>query len=137
MFIRRHGVILEAAAGPVPSLTSASAGKAIRASWWAHPRSHEIFEVTRAIRDSEEVLVCRLVGGKITYVHRRVWPALIRVAKHLPRKRLARLHELHTRPGHHATKQVAFPKRVPLKVSREALKLGEEAASSQLGAWCS
>jgi hypothetical protein len=42
-FVRKHGVVLEAAAGPVPSLTVEIAGGAIRGSWWQHPRSHEIF----------------------------------------------------------------------------------------------
>jgi hypothetical protein len=64
-FVRRHGVVLEAATGPVPSLAFAIVGAPIRGSWWAHPRSHGIFEVTRGVQDSENVLVCRLIGGKI------------------------------------------------------------------------
>jgi hypothetical protein len=80
-FVRKHGVALEAAAGPVPSLAEAIAGGPIRGSWWARPRSHEIFELTRAVRDSEDVLVCRLVDGKITYIHRRLWAPLVRVRR--------------------------------------------------------
>ena len=45
-FIRKHGVVLESAAGPVPSLAVAIAGGPIGGSWWSHPRSHEIFEIT-------------------------------------------------------------------------------------------
>ena len=73
-FVRKHGVVLEAAAGPVPSLAEAVAGGPIRGNWWAHPRSHEIFALTRAVRDSEDVLVCR--GYRLekfacqTYCHR-------------------------------------------------------------------
>ncbi len=121
----------------MPSLASAIAGEPIRGSWWAHPRSHEIFEITRAVRDSGEVLVCRLVEGKITYVHRRLWPALVRAAGRLPRKRLARVQELHAASGRHVTKEVAFPKWVPREVSREASRLGEDTALSRLGDWCS
>jgi hypothetical protein len=117
----------------VPSLASVIAGEPIRGSWWAHPRGHEIFEVTRAVRESDEVLVCRLIEGKITYVHRRLWPALVRAAERLPRKRLAQVRELHTSSGRHVTKEVAFPKWVPREVSREASRLGEDAALSQLG----
>lgn len=47
-FIRRHGVVLEAAQGPVPSVAEAIAGEPVRRSWWSHPKSHEIFAVTRA-----------------------------------------------------------------------------------------
>ena len=82
-FIRKHGVVLEAAQGPVPSVAEAIAGGPVRGSWWAHPNGHEIFAVTRAIRDSDEVLVCRLIKGNITFVHRRLWPALVRAAGRL------------------------------------------------------
>jgi hypothetical protein len=136
-FVRKHGVVLEAAAGPVPSLAHAVAGEPIRGNWWAHPRSHEIFALTRAVRDSDEVLVCRVVGGKITYVHRRLWPALIRVANRLPRKHLAQLQEFHTASGRHVTKEVAFPKWVSPEVSRAAARVPEDDALSKLGPWCS
>jgi len=79
-YIRKHGVVLEAATGPVPSIAEVIAGEPVRGSWWSHPKSHEIFAVTRAIRDSDEVLVCRLIKGKVTFVHRRLWPALVRAS---------------------------------------------------------
>jgi hypothetical protein len=88
------------------------------------------------VRDSDEVLVCRAVGGKITYVHRRLWPALVRVAKRLPRKHLAQLQELHTASGRHVTKEVAFPTWVPPKVLRAAPRVPENTALARLGSWC-
>jgi hypothetical protein len=136
-FVNKHGVVLEAAAGPVPSLAGAIAGDVMRGSWWAHPRGREIFALTRAVRHSDDVLVCRAVGGKITFVHRRLWPALVRVAKRIPRKHLAQLQELHTTSGRHAIKEVAFPAWVPSEVSRAASRLAEDAALSELGPWCS
>src|SRR5436309_7495581 len=60
-FIRRHGVVLEGARGPVPTLAEAVVGAPIRGSWWGHAKGHEIFWLTRAVRDSRDVLVCRLV----------------------------------------------------------------------------
>ncbi len=135
VFVRKHGVVLESANGPVPSLAAAIAGEPIRGSWWSHPRSHEIFELTRAVRDSDDVLVCRLVGGKITYVHRHLWPALVRLADHFPRNRLAQLHEVHTASGRHVTKKVGFPKWVPAEVSVQALRLTERAALACLPTW--
>ncbi len=136
-FVRRHGVVLEAAAGPVPSLAEAIAGGPIRGSWWTHPRSHQIFELTRAVRDSEDVLVCRLVDGKVTYVHRRLWAPLVRAAKRFSKARLAQVHDVHTAAGRHVTKEVAFPKWVPDEVSAEASRLSEDEAVHQLGGWCS
>jgi hypothetical protein len=127
-FIRRHGVVLEAAHGPVPSLVEAVAGEPVRGNWWSHPKSHEIFAVTRAIRDSNEVLVCRLIDGKVTFVHRRVWPALVRVAGRLPLDHLSQVCEVHTSSGHHVTKEVPFPKWVPVTVRAAARRLSEEAA---------
>ncbi len=132
-FVRKHGVVLEVASGPVPSLAQAVAGAPIRGNWWAHPRSHEIFALTRAVRNSADVLVCRLVDGKITYVHRRLWAPLVRVAQRFPRKRLAQVHEMHTASGHHVTKEVAFPSWVPRDVSAEAARLSEEEAVLLLG----
>ena len=88
-FVEARGVVLESARGAVGSLAEAVAGEPIRGSWWAHPRAHDIFLCTRAIRQSADVLVCRLVGGKVTYVHRRLWPALARLAARFRAERLA------------------------------------------------
>jgi hypothetical protein len=134
-FIRKHGVVLEAAQGPVPSLAEAIAGEPVRGNWWAHPKKDEIFAVTRAIRDSDNVLVCRLVNGKITFVHRRVWPALVRVAARLPSKQLSQVREIHTSSGRHVTKEVPFPDWVPSNVRAAARRLSEEAALAKFAAW--
>jgi hypothetical protein len=127
-FIRKHGVVLESARGPVPSLAEVIAGEPVRGSWWSHPKSHEIFAVTRAVRDSDDVLVCRLIKGKITFVHRRLWPALVRAAGRLPSAHLAQLREVHTNSGQHVTKEVPFPDWVPSSVHATARTLSEEAA---------
>jgi len=134
-FIREHGVVLEAARGPVPSLAAVIAGGPIRGSWWSHPKSHEIFAVTRAIRDSEDVLVCRLVRGKITFVHRRLWPALVRAAGRLPVGRLSQVRDVHTGTGRHATSEVPFPDWVPPGVRSAARRLSEEAALAEFAAY--
>jgi hypothetical protein len=127
-FVRRHGVVLESARGPVPSLAAVTAGAPVRGSWWSHPKSHEIFAVTRAVRDSNDVLVCRLIDGKITFVHRRLWPALVRAAGRLPLARLSQLREVHTTSGRHVTKEVPFPDWVPPSVQVAARTLSEKAA---------
>ena len=134
-FIRKHGVVLEAARGPAPSLAEAIAGAPVRGSWWSHPKSQEIFAVTRAVRDHGEVLVCRLIEGKITFVHRRMWPALVRASARIPAERLARLQEVHTEQGRHEIAEIAFPDWVPSDVKAAARKLSEESALAELAAW--
>jgi hypothetical protein len=132
-FIREHGVVLESARGPVPSLAEAIAGEPVRGSWWSHPRSRTIFAVTRMIRESDDILVCRLVDGKVTFVHRRLWPALVRMAHRIPAERLAQIADVHSASGAHEQRQVAFPGWVPASVTAEAAKLSEQSASAQLG----
>ena len=128
--------MLESGSGPVPSLAHAITGGAIRGSWWAHPQSREIFALTRAVREHPDVLVCTLVGGKITYVHRRLWPALVRLAEKFPSEHLAQVREEHTTSGRHVRKEVAYPRWVPPEIAAEALKLNEGMATRELGDWC-
>lgn len=133
--VRQRGVVLEAAQGHGPSLAEVVAGEPVRGSWWSHPKGREIFAVTRAVRDDDDILVCRLVEGRITFVHRRMWPALARAAGRLPSDRLARVRELHTRSGRHATTEVPFPDWVPSSVRAAAQRLSMEAALTELAAW--
>ncbi len=135
-FVCTHGVVLESATGPVPSLVAAIAGGPIRGSWWAHARGREIFAITRTIRDSPDVLVCRLIAGKITYVHRRLWPALVRLSERLPHSRLARIREVHTASGKHVVEESRFPAWVSREVAAQASELDKESALRQLGPWC-
>ena len=134
-FVRRHGIVLESARGPVPNLAEAVAGTPIRGSWWGHAKGHEIFWLTRAVRDSKDVLVCRFVGAKITYVHRRVWPAVVRLARAFARADLGALRESHTRQGYHKVRVVPFPRWVSAQVKRQAGRLTEAEARAALGEW--
>ena len=127
--LRRDGVLQERDAAAIV------AGGPIRGSWWGHPRGREIFSVTRALRDSEEILVCRLVGGKVTFVHRSRWPALARLADRIPRERLARVREVHTPSGAHSVQEIPFPDWVPEEVRKEAAGLSEAEARRTLGRW--
>ena len=132
-FVKRNGIVLESARGPVPNLAEAVVGGRIRGSWWGHARGKEIFWLTRAIRDSADVLVCRLVGRKITYVHRRLWPALVRLARNFARRDLAAVQEVHTASGRHEKRLVPFPRWVPPAVKRAARRLTIADARAALG----
>jgi hypothetical protein len=83
-FVREHGVVLASAKGTVPRLTEAIVDEPIKGSWWAQPKSYQIFALLQAVTESEDILVCRLADGKVTLVHRRLWPALVRVAERFP-----------------------------------------------------
>ena len=121
-------MLLESARGPIPNLAQLIAGEPIRGSWWAHPASHEIFAATMAVRNSEEVVTLRLVGGKVTFVHRRLWPALVRLADRISSEALAAIEEEHTSSGRHVIHSHPFPVWVPSEVTALARVLSEEEA---------
>jgi hypothetical protein len=122
-FVQRHGVVLQAARGPIPNLAETVAGEPIRGSWWGHPKGRDIFLAAEAICESPEILVCKLVEGKVTYVHRRLWPALVKLAPGFPRARLAKVWNEHTTRGMHRARRLPFPAWVPADVAQQAEKL--------------
>jgi len=132
-FIREHGMVLAAARGPVPRMTEAIAGEPIKGSWWAHSKGRQIFAVFQQLAESPEILVCRLIDGKVTFVHRRLWPALVRLADRFEPARIAQAHEEHTAKGHHVSHDVPYPQWVPADVFEEAKRLSVEQALAMLG----
>lgn len=136
-FIREHGVVLASAKGPAPRLAEAIVGEPIKGSWWAHPKSHQIYAILQDVANDADVLVCRLVGGKVSYVHRRLWPALVRLAGRFPADRIARVCEEHTPAGRHVNHEMPFPNWVPAEVMRQANVVTDVAALAELGAWAS
>jgi hypothetical protein len=132
-FVRMKGIVLESAQGPAPSLAAAIAGEPIRGSWWSHRKAPQIFNCSRAIRDSKDVLVCRLLGGKVTYVHRRLWPALVKLHRQFDPERLDAIREVHTSEGNHELTIVAFPDWVPQGVTTEAASLTDRKAAEIFG----
>ena len=125
-FVKRHGIVLESAhvrGACVLSFADAVVGAPVRGNWWNHPKGKEIFRLTREVRDSNDVLVCRLVDGKIAYVHRRLWPALIRIAPELGKPRLDAIQEVHTATGRHVLRVRKFPAWVPRPIKRAAKRL--------------
>lgn len=133
--IRRRGVVLESAHGPTPSLAELVVDAPIRGSWWSHPRSHEIFETLNRARSSSAVVATRLVRGKVTLVHRRLWPALARLADRFDAGALDAVREEHTASGAHRTTHVSFPEWVPAATMASASALTEDQAVEQLPDW--
>ncbi len=134
-FVKRHGVVLQAARGPVPSLAEVIAGERIRGSWWSHPKSHEIFSVAEFVSESDEVLVCKLVDGKVTYIHRRLWPALVKLASRFRKDQLAKVWSEHTPTGAHRSRRILYPEWVPTEVMAHAERLSIADAERILSPW--
>ena len=136
LFVETHGIVLQAAKGPAPNLAQKIVGAPIRGSWWAHPKAHEIYRLAQAVCDDPNVLVCKLVDGKITYVHRRLWPALVKLASRFPSSHLAKVWDEHTASGKHVARSIPFPEWVPREVIEEArnLSAGDAELLLQCGA---
>lgn len=128
-----HGALLASGKGPIPNLAELIAKGPIRGSWWAHPSGHEIFAALSVLGDSPDVLFFKLVGGKVTLVHRRLWAALARLAAIIGPDRLAAIHQTHTEAGHHRNVSRPFPEWVPPATAAEAAALSESEARSRLG----
>ena len=71
--LKRHSVLLQTDAR-LPNVCALVVGAPVPGSWWAHPKSHAIFKVNSALADHPDVLVVKLISGKLTYVERALWP---------------------------------------------------------------
>lgn len=76
--LEEYGVLLESDV-KLPSVAGLVAGEPIRGSWWGHRMSHTIFGVSVKLSENPDVIVSKLVSGKVTWVHRRLWSALIAI----------------------------------------------------------
>src|SRR5262245_8405562 len=77
--LRRNGLLLKSDT-VFPSVTTLVAGEPIHGSWWAHPAALLIFQTTERLADHRDVLLLKLVAGKDTFVHRKLWPEIHAIA---------------------------------------------------------
>jgi hypothetical protein len=131
-FVRRHGIVLVSAKGPAPRLTEAIAGEPIKGSWWGHSKGHQIFAVLQKLEDSPEILVCRFIAGRVTFVHRRLWPAIVKLAGHFQPDQIAQIRQEHTASGKHVNHLTAYPAWVPAEILEEAKRLTTREAEALL-----
>lgn len=136
-FVERHGVVLASARGAVPSVAEAIAGEPIVGSWWSHPKAHAIFDALSAIADCEDIRCFKLVDNKVTFVHRRAWPALVTLARSgvLGRGRVDAIRQHHLPTGQHRNVTTRFPDWVPEDVDVAARSVSVDDARRQLGSW--
>jgi hypothetical protein len=73
------------------------------------------------------------VNGKVTLVHRRVWPSVVRLsAAIIPPERLASIEEYHTAAGGHRKAETPFPAWVPAEAIEATDQLTEKQALDEL-----
>ncbi len=78
-YLQTYGLLLQHDKA-LPSLSALVAGAPVHGSWWAHPQAHTIYALLNALAEHPDVLTVKLVLGKATFIHRRLWPALLAVA---------------------------------------------------------
>lgn len=134
-FVEQHGVVLASAHGKVPALTEAIAGAPIKGSWWGHPEGKRIFAVLSEVQEHEDILACRLLAGKVTLVHRRLWPdvAALALAGDVAPAAVARLRQVHTASGKHVNEEIPFPHWLPAETATAAAALDPDRARAALG----
>lgn len=132
-FVEKHGAVLVSAKGPIPRLTEAIAGGPIKGGWWSHPQGRQIFAVLQSVCDSPEVLVCRLIDGHITLLHRRLWAATVKLADRLQPAQLAQVRQEHTASGRHVNRITPYPTWVPREILAEARAMSAKEASRLMG----
>ena len=64
-----------------PSVVSLVVGGAVKGSWWGHPKGREIYALAEELGAHKDVLAVKLVRGKLTFVHRRLWPMVLSIAR--------------------------------------------------------
>lgn len=112
--IAEHGLLLlqdKKLANVVTFMT----GERIKGSWWSHPRAQEIFNAVEAL-PADQVLETKLVGGKVTFVHRSLWPDLLAVVTG------EREYQVHTAAGRHVKRHEpwdAWAKRMKVRATRD------------------
>jgi hypothetical protein len=52
-------------------------GEFPRGSWWSHPQANAIYDILQEVERAPDVLLAKLLGGKVTLIHRTLWPALL------------------------------------------------------------
>lgn len=77
--LERRGLLLVSGT-EVPDVRRLVSKQASTGSWWADPSAHSIFAVNEMLEEHPDVLITRLVAGKVTFVHRSLWSRVFTVA---------------------------------------------------------
>jgi hypothetical protein len=64
----------------LPNVVTLLTGEAVSNSWWSHPQGRLIFAVLSDLSEHPDVLFSKLLNGKVTLIHRKLWPAFLSIA---------------------------------------------------------
>ena len=64
----------------LPNVVTLLTGETVSKSWWSHLQGRLIFAVMSDLSEHPDVLFSKLLNGKVTLIHRRLWPAFLSVA---------------------------------------------------------
>lgn len=74
-WLLKHGLLLTHDSR-LPNVVSLITGETFTSSWWSHPLSSEVYAALQQLASDPDVTVAKLLRGKDTFVHRRLWNAL-------------------------------------------------------------
>ena len=77
--LAKHGLLPEQDK-ELPNAVTLVTGQCLHASWWSHPKGRLIFATLTELARHPDVLFTKLLRGKVTLVHRRLWPSFVAVA---------------------------------------------------------
>jgi len=77
--LKSQGLLLESDPN-LPCVTQVIVGRHLHTSWWAHPQANLIYGVLLRLTRNRDVLTAKLVDGKVTLIHKKLWPAFFAVA---------------------------------------------------------
>ncbi len=70
--LKRYEILLESDSR-LPNVCRIVTGQTMKGSWWSHPQAHAIFAVNEFLADHSDVLMTKLISGKVTFAHRELW----------------------------------------------------------------
>jgi len=77
--LKHFGLLLESDKF-LPSVVGIITGEKIPGSWWSHKKGHEIFNILGELSEKDDVLLTKLISGKVTFIHKNLWLEFLTVA---------------------------------------------------------
>lgn len=136
----------------LPSVVGIIIGESLSTSWWSHPRGQEIYGCLESLDD--QAIATNLINGKVTFVHKRFWPAVVAIGssgeqwqkaglgrdpkpKEIRERLLQFAEEVHTESGRHETRLKPWAdfarERGVVTIAAETARAEIESAAMALG----
>lgn len=136
----------------LPSVVGIITGGSLSTSWWSHPRGQEIFSCLESLDD--QAIATNLINGKVTFVDKRLWPAVVAMGrsrqpwqtaglrrdpkpKEVKERLLQFAEDVHTESGRHETRLTPWAdfarERGVATIAAEAARAEIESAAVALG----